>query len=240
MTVAAAPVLAATLVLLRDGAAGLEVLMIARHEAMAFAAGAMVFPGGKVHADDAGLAGGRPEGALRVAAIRETFEETGILLADGGAGAAGLGARRGEPFAGLLAERGLAPAADRLVPFAHWITPVGRPRRFDTHFFAAAAPPDQDPAHDGREAVEARWISPAAAVAASDGGALNLVFATRLNLLRLARFATVAEALAAAAAAPVVTVLPELLSTPAGRIFRIPPGAGYDVTELPADLTRPP
>src|SRR5690349_9670213 len=165
------PVPAATLLLVRDGASGLEVLMAARHEKSGFAAGALVFPGGKVDAADRvvaaqcrGLAG-MPEAvaAARVAAIRETWEESGVLLARRGENGALLSqaelsrlrGERGASFAALLQEPGLELAGDRLATFAHWITPADSPKRFDTLFFLAAFEGDQAPLHDGHEAVDA-------------------------------------------------------------------------------------
>jgi 8-oxo-dGTP pyrophosphatase MutT (NUDIX family) len=242
------PVPAATLLLLRDGAGGLEVLMAARHEKSGFAAGALVFPGGKVDAGDAavaqrcrGLAGLRPaDAAARVAAIRETWEESGVLLARRGANGAlltqaemtRLREQRGGSFEALLQEPELELVGDRLATFAHWITPVDSAKRFDTLFFLAAFEGDQAPLHDGHEAVDALWVNPTAAIADADAGRCKIVFATRLNLLRLGRSRTVADAMAATRA-PIVTVMPEVVKTAAGAVFRIPAEAGYGVTDVP-------
>jgi len=242
---------AATLLLIRDGAAGLEVLMAARHEKSGFAAGAMVFPGGKVDAGDMVLARRYPglEGlseagaAARIAAIRETWEECGILLARRGRGGAmlssaelaKLGAARGRAMADVLAETATELAFDCLVPFAHWITPIDQPKRFDTLFFMAALECDQEALHDGREAVDARWIRPNDVLAEADAGRIKLVFATRLNLMRLGQSRTVAEALAAAREAAIVTITPQIVKTPAGVVFRIPPDSGYPIHELPLE-----
>ncbi|WP_137124073.1 NUDIX hydrolase [Roseomonas sp. HF4] len=218
---------ASTVLLLRDAPAGLEVFMVVRHAATDFAGGALVFPGGSVDAADRILAGGDDQGAFRVAAVRETWEECGVLLARPGAPPAAEGA-----FAAMLAARGLVPESDGLAHFAHWITPVPVPKRFDTHFFLAAAPADQDALHDGHEAVDSVWIRPADALAAAEAGARKVVFPTRMNLTKLARHDSVAEAFAAARATPVVTVLPEMRMTPAGRILRIPAAAGYGGEEF--------
>ena len=115
---------------------------------------------------------------------------------------------RTAPFADLLACETLVPALDALVPFAHWITPDFVPKRYDTHFFLALAPPDHALAHDGREAVDSVWISPQAAIA-EHGKRFKLLFPTHRNLWKLAAHADAASALAAARAAPVVTVMPE-------------------------------
>jgi 8-oxo-dGTP pyrophosphatase MutT (NUDIX family) len=259
------PVLAATVVLLRDGEAGLELLMIERHGDMAFAGGALVFPGGKLDPGDAdpelrarcGECGALDAEALalRVAGVREAFEECGVLLA----GARGerallpaarvreLAARWREPLAadratvGELVEReDLWLACERLVPFAHWITPEFMKRRYDTWFFLAEAPAGQEAAHDGGESVATRWIRPGEAIAEAEAGRLPIMFPTLMNLRKLARHATAAEALAAARAAPVVAVLPRLEEAPDGsRRLRIPPEAGYELDAAPIEALMP-
>ena len=214
---------ASTVMLLRDGKRGMEVFMVVRHRQIDFASGALVFPGGRVEASDQVLAGGDSHGAFRVAAIRETWEECGVLLAEAGAAPEAEG-----EFAAMLAARGLAPAISGLAHFAHWITPVNVPKRFDTHFFLAAAPEDQAALHDGQETVDSVWIRPADALAEGIAGTKKLVFPTRMNLTKLARHDSVAEAFATARARPVVTVLPEQIGmTPEGRILRLPRAADY-------------
>lgn len=216
---------AATLLMLRDGPAGLEVLMICRAREVDFASGALVFPGGRVEPSDAHLAPqGDPLGAFRIAAIREAWEESGLLLAH----PPGLAEAGESPFHAHLHAMGLSPSHAALTPFAHWITPAHSPKRFDTHFFLAHAPEGQDALHDGHEAVEALWIRPEEAVAEAEAGRRTLVFATRLNLLRLARHRSAEEALEAARAAPIVTVTPEPIPDGAGgTLLRIPEAAGY-------------
>lgn len=218
---------ASTVLLLRDGPDGLEVFMVVRHASNDFASGALVFPGGRVEASDAVLAGGDEAGAFRVAAVRETWEECGVLLAAPGTPPVADG-----EFAAMLAQRGLVPDLGGLAHFAHWITPVPVPKRFDTHFFLAIAPGDQDALHDGQEAVDSVWIRPRDALAAAESGARKVVFPTRMNLTKLARHDSVADAFAAARAAPVVTVLPEQRITPEGRVLRIPAAAGYGGEEF--------
>lgn len=220
---------AATLLLLRDGPSGLEVLMIARHADIAFAGGALVFPGGRVEAADAMLAG--PSEAHRVAAIRETWEETGILLATAGTNTV----TPDTPFSAHLCQAGLLPDLAALVPFAHWITPVQSPKRFDTQFFAAIAPDGAEPQHDGQEAVEALWIRPQDAVAAAAVGERKLLFVTRMNLQRLACSASASAAMVAAAASPIVPVTPEPFTDgQGGTLLRIPEAAGYGGSIFPA------
>jgi 8-oxo-dGTP pyrophosphatase MutT (NUDIX family) len=249
--------LAATLLLLRDGGPGLEVLMITRHAAVAFAGGAAVFPGGRLDAEDSAPAllqhcravpGIDPaQLALRICAIRETFEEAGLLLArravserlltggEIGTIQAALLARLGHAadFTELVSEGGLELATDLLVPFAHWITPAIRPRRYDTHFFLATAPAQQEARHDGHEAVDSIWVAPAQAAADGAAGRVKMIFATRFNLLKLARSATREAAFAAARADTIVTVCPEYRETPRGLMWSIPIEAGYGVGETP-------
>lgn len=250
MTTPATPVPAATLLLVRDGARGLEVLMAARHEDSGFAAGALVFPGGKLDAGDLALARRHPQlaglpdiaAASRVAAVRETWEECGILLARhvGASSVLSLAELRqacsgGQPFERLLAGTGLELALDRVTPFAHWITPVDRPKRFDTQFFITPFEGDQEALHDGREAVDARWVRPLDMIADADAGKLKLVFATRINLMRLSASRSVAEALEATRRATIVPITPQVVKTSAGPVLRIPSEAGYPISELPLD-----
>jgi 8-oxo-dGTP pyrophosphatase MutT (NUDIX family) len=247
---------AATLLLLRDGAAGIEVLMITRNAKSSFAAGALVFPGGRLDESDATFSRhcrdadscGPAELALRVTAIRETYEEAHVLLARQAGGTTLLTAAevkaleqrveaqlgRLPRFADLLAGGGLELATDLLVRFAHWVTPAGWSKRYDTHFFLAPAPADQEPRHDGREAVAAAWIGALEAVARGEQKRVRLVFATRLSLQKLGRSATVAEAFASAQREPIVAVCPVYVETADGAKFTIPLSAGYGITELPA------
>ncbi len=254
---------AATILLLRDGPAGLEVFMVVRHHAIDFAAGALVFPGGRVEESDQELAlrpadCPNPDGletdalAFRVAAIRETFEECGVLLARSrgsddlidadilkrledqhraalNAGSIG--------FDAMLEAEALVPAPDLLVHFAHWITPVHQPKRYDTHFFLAAAPAEHLAVHDGWEAVDSIWITPAQALADTEAGRFKLVFATAKNLEKLGRSASVKDAMDAARAATVVTVMPRGTKLEGSkRLMRIPEEAGYGGSEFIIDF----
>ena len=237
MIEAAPPRPAATILLLRDGPAGLETFMVVRHHQIDFASGALVFPGGRMEPADAEFAssldcGSDPLAPLKVAAIREAFEECGVLIARPHgwdllvpAGRA-RSLDRAAPFGALMARETLVPAVDRLVPFAHWITPAFVPKRFDTHFFLALAPPDQALAHDGREAVDSVWIRPREALA-EHGRRFKLLFPTERNLWKLSAHADAASALAAARASPVVTVLPEKIEFDGGPGLKIPAEAGY-------------
>jgi 8-oxo-dGTP pyrophosphatase MutT (NUDIX family) len=249
---------AATIMLLRDGTAGLEVFMTVRHRAIEFASGALVFPGGRVEDSDhaiaarEGLHDGRLAPGFFIAGIRETFEECGILLARPRGSGLLLSVERLRPiaaafkervahdhaaFGDLLSAENLVPAADLLEPFAHWITPASQRKRFDTVFFVAAAPADQVGTHDGAEAVDSVWITPQAAIAASQAGQYKMLFPTMMNLQKLGRHNSVDAALTAAGQSAPVTVEPELLSVKDGiRTLRIPEAAGYGGSVFTVDL----
>jgi 8-oxo-dGTP pyrophosphatase MutT (NUDIX family) len=252
------PVPSSTLLLVRDGASGLEVLMVERHRQIDFAPGAMVFPGGKLddadaapelHAHCRGIDGLDAAGiALRVGALREAFEECGVLLARvrGEEGivpatrALGIERRHREAVhAGkttllrMVEEEDLELACDLLVPFAHWITPEGSPRRYDTHFFLVAAPRDQVAAHDGKESVDSVWISPPAAIAEEKSEKRTIVFPTLMQLRKLGHSGDIASALEAARGTPIVTVLPWVEPGEAGPTICIPEDAGYDLQRVP-------
>jgi 8-oxo-dGTP pyrophosphatase MutT (NUDIX family) len=252
----AVPRPAATVLLLRDGPAGIEVFMATRHQGSSFMPGILVFPGGAVDPDDseaglvasASVGGTLPDDAVsRIAGVREIFEEAAFLLArpNGQADLVGpdqldriLADHRGplcggeRVFSAVLAEEGLSPAIDLMVPFARWITPVIRKKRFDARFYLARAPEGQIGAHDERELINSRWTSVADALDAHARREIKIVFVTRSNLSLLAKSRTVDEALAAARGRTVIPVQPELFDHPDGPALRIPAEAGYDVTEV--------
>lgn len=254
MTREEAPTPAAGLILVR-GASELEVLMTERHRALDFAGGALVFPGGRLDPADHDAAWrDRSDGwddlpeALRpaaIAAVRETFEEAGLLLARDRKGAFCDGARLADirrrwrgplarsnaAFLSMLGEEALRPALDALVVFAHWIAPPGLHRRFDTRFFAAHCPPDQSALADGGEATEAVWVRPRAALADAEAGRRRLIFPTRRKLEMLALSADAEEALAAARARPAPPIMPALVERDGARWLTIPTDLGYPVTE---------
>lgn len=202
------PVPSATVLVARDGPGGIQVLAVVRGQGVGFAPGALAFPGGVVDPGDwpLALALGQEDGlgAYRLAAVRELFEETGLLLAAGGDGLDGEGLAlcreallRGEvDFAGLLADLGVRPALHSLVHVAHWITPRSFPRRFTTHFFLAPAPPGQEPRHEAGELTAAFWMDPGEALHWHHSGRHRLMLPTLHSCGRLARFASVAEAMA--------------------------------------------
>jgi 8-oxo-dGTP pyrophosphatase MutT (NUDIX family) len=247
---------ASTILLLRSGsgAGAIEVFMMVRHHEIEFASGALVFPGGSVDAGDQVVVD-RPElyagsgdleaSALnfRIAAIRETFEESGILLARPRGSSRLIDAKRaGEiasshraplcdrkvAFAQVLLEHDLVLALDHLVPYAHWITPERMPKRFDTWFFLAAAPPEQVGIHDGRESTDSIWLSPREALEGGESGRFKLPFPTTRNLIRLGKQGSVAAALEDARRRPIVTVMPVMTRDGDRRQLRIPAEAGYD------------
>lgn len=219
---------AATVMLVRD-APGLQVFMALRNAESTWIAGASVFPGGAIDVDDRhetwaarcdGLDDARASAALGVArgglafwigAIRETYEEAGVLLArhqDGGSVDASapefVGARDALnagalDFATFVASHDLRLATDELHPFAHWITPEGSVRRYDTRFFIAAAPPGAYE-HDNAELVASTWVRPADALEAADRGELDLILPTRRSLEVLVGFDRSVDALAASRA----------------------------------------
>lgn len=254
---------AATVMLVRDGADGLEVFMVRRNPRSEFVAGAFVFPGGAVddhdshpsvpdHCTDpsdarASHALGLPNGGLAywVAAIRETFEECGLLLAYGPDGRLvrfddpaveqRFGEHRRRVDAGELSlvelcrAEGLTLASDALHYFSHWVTPVGPSRRYDTRFFVARAPEAQVGLHDDRETVASMWVRPADALARAEAGEVDIIFPTARNLEALTRFTTADEVLTAAQAH---RGGPHTVPEPGGTRISLPGDPGYQGVAL--------
>ena len=260
---------AATVVLARDGAGGLEVFMLRRTLDADFVGGAYVFPGGAVdeadrHTDVEALSDGRTDAeasallgvgsgglAYWVAAIRECFEEAGVLLATAGDGRPvsladpatieRFKGHRAEVNAGrrrlveVCAREGLRLATGAIHYFSHWITPEGAPRRYDTRFFVAPTPPEQEALHDDAETIANLWVAPATALERHRAGELDMILPTIKNLEALARHATTAELLEAAAARerePMPAILPRLTTDREGLKVLLPGEPGYD--EAPA------
>jgi len=241
---------AATVALLRDraGGGGVETLLIQRHTKSKFAAGDYVFAGGKIEADDlpadaerfcrdltlaaatARLGGDldrRDALAYWVGAIREAFEEVGVLLAygpDGGfvrlapdnadryAAYRAACQAANAAFFDMLRAESLILATDRLSYFAHWITPEESPIRFDTRFFAAVAPPEQSAVADGTEIVGVRWLTPQEALAALERREITLRTPTIKNLQLLAGPGSAAERVARLGQREVPTIRPRVLT----------------------------
>ena len=243
--------------LVRD-APQLEVFMLRRTLAAEFMGGAYVFPGGAVDAGDRapellGRCHGRDDSTAStqlglhaggmgfwVAAIREAFEEAGVLLAlaaatgepvdlDEPGAAARLEVARREvgrgvrPFLDVVAGEDLLLDTGALHLFSHWITPPGAPRRYDTWFFVAAAPEGHAYLHDDGETVASVWIRPADALARAERGDLEIIFPTMRNLEQLARFATARELLAAVTASE-----PRVVADAGGARILLPGDSGYE------------
>lgn len=246
-----APRPAATIVLMRDVEPGIEILLLKRSRSAGFVPGAYVFPGGRVDASDATedtlsrMDGLTPEAAAErlelpnadppaiayyLAALREAFEETGILIGSG---------PDGEPPRTAAADPTVDAVRDDLMEdrvtfaevldrlqcridgtsveyLAHWVTPLPEPRRFDTRFFAARVPAGSEPIVDPREMTDALWIAPADALERSDNGELPMIFPTIKTLEHLSDYATPEEAITALAALSVRTIMPTLIVTDTG------------------------
>ena len=235
----ATPLPAATAVLLREGEAGPEVLLLRRNRSSGFVPGAYVFPGGRVDAADgapAALArlegwdpGREPAAPYILAAVREVLEETGVLLARDAAGRPAPDSRAPEVArwrTALLEDRAtLADALEALdlrvmaadmVYCAHWITPAAEPRRYDTRFFLARLPAGAEADLHTPELTDAVWLSPAEALARFRAGGLPMVFPTVHTLESLAPFRSVADALDVFRGCTVAPILPRLVRTPEG------------------------
>jgi 8-oxo-dGTP pyrophosphatase MutT (NUDIX family) len=245
-----APRLAAAVALLRPGSgAGVEVFMVRRHVRSEFVPDVYVFPGGSVQPGDqeaeatAGLCAPVGEGPLplgagvRAAALRELFEEAGALLAyrrdeqwrADDASRERFTAHRADLIAGsttlghIAAREGLRLATDALAYWAHWITPEGMPKRFDTHFFLAQEQSGQVATHDNVEVTASAWVTPEAALAGYEHGSFPLVFATLRQLRELVGLRTVDEAFARFAGVVPPTIMPVASRTEDGTIVvRIP------------------
>ncbi|MBW8815615.1 MAG: NUDIX domain-containing protein [Caulobacterales bacterium] len=245
---------AATVLLLRDQPE-FQVLMVKRHHQIDFASGALVFPGGKAHAGDDDPAWAQhcigwdafdaEQRGLRIAAIREAYEEAGILLAEGLDGSDF--AQVCDPqvrsevdhgrtaFIDVVRELDVRLRLDALTVFARWITPAMMPKRFDTWFYAVRAPADQVAAADGREAVDAEWIAPAEVLRLADAGERTVIFPTRMNVQLLAEAASAADCVARAQGRTLVPVLPHVEKRDGARFLVIPPDAGYGPVAEPME-----
>lgn len=275
---------AATVMLVRDapgadgdGETGMEVFMLRRNLNSDFVGGAYVFPGGAVdeadrHADLEAVCQGRSDDAASaqldiasgglafwVAAVRECFEEAGVLLAvpedgddvvsfaDAGVAerfvehrrAVDSGERR---LVEVCAMERLRLDVDRIHYFSHWITPEGPPRRYDTRFFVAAAPPEQVPLHDDRETIANLWVQPRDALERHRRGELDLIFPTIRNLEAIGRFGRSADLLAhARSISEVPAILPRIVQDEGGMRILLPGDPGYDeaMTALPPGTPMP-
>jgi 8-oxo-dGTP pyrophosphatase MutT (NUDIX family) len=242
---AAAPIPAATLVLVRDVANGApELLMVERASGMAFAGGALVFPGGRIDEADRILAGplGYADGAARVAAIRETIEETAVAIGvdplpsvdDAVAIQDALVADR--PFSELLDDAGLGLDLAVLTPLARWLPNFHVTRRFDTLFFLARAPAgDWQPRVIEGECSGACWLTAGDALERERNGDARLIFPTRRNLERLAQHSSFEAMRADAEAHPIEPVTPWVEEQAGEKFIVIPDRLGYPVTREKLD-----
>ncbi len=234
---------AATLVVMRPAPALAppDLLVVERSAGMAFAGGAIVFPGGRIDDDDHVLVSrlGHPGEAARVTAIRETLEESAVAVGLGPVDPArgpGLQAAllAGEPFARLIEREALALDLDSLTLFARWRPAFRHARRFDTLFFLAEAPAgDWAPVPQPGECVAAEWASAAALLERIEAGTANAIFPTKRNLERLARYAGHGEAAADAGRYPIEPIEPWIERRGGVDQVCIPPDRGYPVTSEP-------
>jgi 8-oxo-dGTP pyrophosphatase MutT (NUDIX family) len=255
------PVDAATVILVRHGVplgTPWQCFMVRRHVRSEFAADVYVFPGGKVDAEDRRpdlmqfvLNHDEPHDraesevtwlALKLAGIRELFEEAGVLLANGpdgaplrfeGANAGTFAEYRRKLQSGemsmldLARAEGLRYPADRLHPFSRWITPVISPRRYDTRFFVAYLPRGQEPLHDALETTDSAWIAPKNALRRYREGNFPLVFATEKHLERMSRFRSIEEMIASTEMADLQPVVPKAIKRGDQMVFLLPGDEGY-------------
>jgi 8-oxo-dGTP pyrophosphatase MutT (NUDIX family) len=251
----ATPRPAATIVLLRDASKGLELLLMRRNRSAGFVPGAYVFPGGRVDAADAGPeilehvddltdaaaaarlghAGDPPALAFYLAALREAFEETGILVGLRPDGSAPPTAAESPDidavreslmqdritFAAALAELGSRIPGRAVEYIAHWITPEPEPRRYDTRFFAAKVPEGAHAIVDPREMTDAVWLAPDEAMERFEKGNLPMVFPTIRTVEQLTAYGSADDALRGFGSSPVRTIMPTLVITPTGVGLRV-------------------
>jgi 8-oxo-dGTP pyrophosphatase MutT (NUDIX family) len=233
---------AATLVLWRDSADGPEILVVERSANMAFAAGAIVFPGGRIDEADRHLAErlGHPQDAAKVTAIRETIEETGVVPPVKGRNDPALGLaiqtslHAGAELMQLLDTHGLQLDLDALTPFARWMPAFKQPRKFDTLFYVAPAPVgDWIPHPQEGECIAAEWASPSLLLDRIATGEASAIFPTKRNLERLAKHSSFDELLVDAHAHSLDTIIPWVEEIDGLRHVRIPEGRGYPVISEP-------
>lgn len=223
---------AATVMVMRDGPAAAEVLMVRRHRAAIFMAGARVFPGGAVDEIDSSEAahravrwtGDREEFGWRAAAVRELAEEAGIAL---GADSRLIGGKSGESLYEAVAAAGAMLDADSLTYVSNWVTPMGPPRRFDARFFVTAASGDANA--DEREVFDARWIEPREALLKAAEGSWILEPPTRWHLEKFAGCRSAADAVALAGAMPIERIAPRIAGdSQRGFIVLLPGDPGFE------------
>ena len=252
---------AASILILRKKTSGLEVLMVKRSSRPPFG-NLYVFPGGKIdEADFNNNLKSRCHNnsfdditfANIIAAIRETFEEAGILLARDRLTSKMLNSERclelvsnyreaihsGDiKFKDMLIKEGLELVLESLVPYAHWITPERSSKRFDTLFYAVRTPEGQLGAHDEIESVDSMWITPKEAIDGGISGYFKLVFATKMNLRRIENLNSVSETLKFAMRSKIVAIEPKVEREGNKIIFSIPKDAGYGIVREVEELEK--
>jgi 8-oxo-dGTP pyrophosphatase MutT (NUDIX family) len=240
-----------TVLIIRDGVSGLEVFMVVRHHQIDFAAGALVFPGGKVDKSDYNKklnqhlceeeTSDRENIPFKIAAVRECFEEANVLFAKNNHGREIINAdelfklkKWRDAFINASTSmyefarlENLLFSIDALIPFSHWVTPEKMQKRFDTRFYIAVAPKGHEGQHDGNESVDSIWINPQQALDDCLSEKRNIIFPTRLNLEKLNQSKTVAEAINNAKNSNIVTVTPLIEKLDEGIFITIPKEAGY-------------
>ena len=248
------PAPAATVVLVRDGGHGPEVLLVQRHKATAFMGGAFVFPGGRVDPADGDVALlarvrgldvasaearlGEPDlgsaaCALFIAAIRETLEEAGVLLADADAEVAAAtraSLAGGASFGSIVVERALTLDASRLLPLSRWVTPAVERKRFDARFFLAKVEPNEIASPDARETVASRWVRPLGGVASHLAGEIELPPPTLRTLELLSRHESADAMIASARAMRPPLVRPVFRDLSGSWILALPGDAEHPET----------
>lgn len=229
---------AATLILVRDRPDAPELLMVERAQGMAFAAGALVFPGGRIDEADRELGEAQGIDPAAVAAIRETIEETAVPVGLSPAPDAGVTRALQDsliaeaPFAETLQTRGIDLDASTLTPFARWVPKFHAVRRFDTLFFVAKCPEgDWQPRTIEGECSGACWVTAAEVLERDRRGEARLIFPTRRNLERLALHGSFEEIRADALSHPIEPVTPWVEEREGERFITIPSHLGYPVTE---------
>jgi 8-oxo-dGTP pyrophosphatase MutT (NUDIX family) len=234
---------AATLIVVRERSGSApELLMVERAEGMAFAAGALVFPGGRIDQADLEAAERLEFDAAAIAAVRETIEETAVPvgLTPVPAPDSALALQRAlvadQPFAELLANGGLALDLQSLTPFARWVPKFHAVRKFDTLFFVAQSPPgDWQPQVIAGECAGAAWLSAAEVLERERDGRARLIFPTRRTLERLAQHGSFAAIRADALSHPIEPVTPWVEERNGEKFITIPSHLGFPVTQEKLD-----
>ena len=241
----------ATIIMLREENDCLEAFMVVRHHEIDFASGALVFPGGKIDQQDyemdiycEGINKDEPfDHAYKVGAIREAFEESGILFARTRGSKEIISSSKLKElshyrkalhsgqitFRDFLVKENLVLACDELYQFAHWITPKMMPKRFDTQFFIARAP-HQTALHDGNESIDSFWLSPKEALEGNRNGKFTIIFPTRVNIEFLAEIESIERAIAESLRVKIKAVLPRVEHRDDGAYVVIDEDTGYKTT----------